>query len=737
MIVTLADAAAREPAETGGKANGLASLLAAELPVPEGVVVTTALYRRALQLVDPKLVADAPAHATLAQLEHRHRRVSTELMRVLHELPMTEELLETTSGLLAASRHVVVRSSGTLEDSATASFSGILDTISDLSTEGAVLDAIADCWASGFEPRVALYLREKGIAQQDLAVAVIVQTQIEAQKSGLVFSRDPTNRYASGVVVEAILGPGEDLVSGEATPERYAYAPRTGAVTVTRRHAAAVEGGYSSLESADERRLTDAEVGQLADWALAAERLFGMPQDMEWAFADDRFWLLQSRPIVFGESEEHVFPAIGEHTVLLHGSGVSPAVGSGRVLVAKQASIPEVGRGTVAVVDRLTNDLAIRLRRAAAVVADEGGATSHGANILREFGVPCVIGTARASRDLEAGRVVTVDGFRGAVYDGDLALRPLAPESVPETAIAVYVSVLVPERARSIASQADGVSSLRNDYFLLDSGVHPIRMIRDGHGDVLEDTIYRGIVRTAELFAGKPVWYKTMDAPTDEFRRLAGGEDEPHERNPLLGWRGIGRELEEREMLDLELRAVRRAVEDGHDTLGVKLPLVRLLSEYLEAEAALRRAGLEPHRDVELGVSVETPAVAMRLAAFLDAGADFVSVGLSDLTMCVLALDRESRHVAELFDPGHPSVLELLARIANTSRAHNVFSCVTGESAHDERVLPEIVRLGFDAVGVSLANFATVKQRVAEVESSVWDSPLQNPEGFASTTDVR
>jgi pyruvate,water dikinase len=349
-------------------------------------------------------------------------------------------------------------------------------------------------------------------------------------------------------------------------------------------------------------------------------------------------------------------------------------------------------------------------------VADEGGATSHGANLLREFGVPAVISTGHGTERLRDGMVVTVDGFRGNVYAGDLSVGPQTLGRVPATTTKVFASVLVPEKAEVVAALADGVSSLRNDYFLLKGDIHPLEAIRCGQAEELEETLYRGICRTAEVFAGKPLWYKTMDAPTDEFRRLAGGEHEPLERNPLLGWRGIGRELDEPEMFAVEVRAVARAVARGHEHIGIKLPFIRFVSEFERARAAVRRAGLDPVRDVELGISVETPAVALELSRFLDAGAAFVSVGVSDLTMCTLAVDRESHRVAGSFDPAAPAVVELLRHIVLTSREAGVFVCATGESARDDALLPHLVRMRVDAIGVSPAYFAEVKRRIHQIE---------------------
>ncbi|MBE0477306.1 MAG: hypothetical protein IBX62_09440 [Coriobacteriia bacterium] len=720
-VIPLAEAVDAPPSLVGRKAANLARLLAEGFPVPPAFVLTTDAYRAFVAL---PAVAAAIEAAALPEdgepgpdaLESRFRRVSEAMAAAPLPDELGEALEEACERLGGRDGALAVRSSGTLEDAPDASFSGMLSSVIGARGDDELVGAVKRCWASAFRPRVASYMRGKGIGARDFEVAVLLQRLVPAERAGLVFTRDPANRYARSVVVEATYGPGDDVVSGEVTPERYVYDPGSGRVLLARR-APAGTPGPRALPEEHERRLEDSEVAELARWALRAEGILGGPQDVEWAYGEGRFWILQSRPLVFSGRDERVFPQIGEETVLLHGVGASPKVGAGEALVLRGGAVPNQVAGAVVVVDRLTNDLAVRLRDAAGVVADEGGATSHGANVLREFGVPAVISTGHATERLRDGRVVTVDGFRGLVYEGDLSLTPAQLEDVPSTATKVFASVIVPEKAAVVAPFADGVSSLRNDYFLLRSGVHPMEMIRRGRGEELEETIALGLRRTAELFSGKPVWYKTMDAPTDEFRRLAGGEREPEERNPLLGWRGIGRELAEPEMLDLELRAVARAVAEGHRDIGVKLPFVRFVREFEAGLEAVRRVGLQPAEDVHVGVSVETPAVALGLRGFLEAGAEFVSVGVSDLTMCTLALDRESHRLAGSFDPADPGVVFMLEAVATASREAGVFACATGEAARDPRLLPELVSMGYDSIGVSPAYFADVKREVHRLET--------------------
>jgi len=709
----------------GGKGRNTALTYQAGFTVPEGFILSADVFRKTLAgaidrgdldlFLSPAVPADEldevserlRAFIIAAELDEEARSA---LHRIYHGL------------IKSAPAGLIVRSSATVEDSPKASLAGLLASFPDVREFDDLEVAVRRCWASFFTPKVHIYLQEQGLLETDVGVAVLIQVTVPAKRSGVVFSMDPVTGDRDKVVVEAIFGFGEEIVSGEVTPERYIYSRNRKAIVSRKmgRQAEFITPEGERKPVAEEfksmPKLNDKEVYDLVNAGVKLEEIFGAPQDIEWAFSDGAMYILQTRPIVVGEKYEKFFPQVAEQTVMLRGVGVSPAVGSGRVKVIDADGIPEVDPDTVVVTKRLTNELAVYLRRSAAVVTDEGGATSHGANILREFGVPCVLATGNATQTLEEEQVVTVDGLRGVVYAGDLSVRAREISSVPETKTKIFVSVLVPEKARNIAPFADGVSSLRDDFFMFEPGVHPMKMIREGLGRHLEDSIAGGIIRTLEMFKGKPVWYKTMDAPTDEFRRLKGSED-PEERNPLLGWRGIARELEEPEMLKLELSAIRRALEESDGDLGIKLPFIRFVDELRRTKDIMREMGLRPHEDVKIGISIENPGVVFTLRDFLNEGVDFLSVGLSDIVMCTLALDRESQKVAGLFRPDHSAVIRLLDEIYENAKRSNIFTCVTGESARQPSILPYLVSKGFDAIGVSLSFFADVKREVARIES--------------------
>lgn len=738
LIYSYDDVKRDEISLVGGKGLNVAIMHQAGFHVPDGLILSAEAFYAVMDgvrvdaLLSEFLSPQVPPEAL--------GKVCEELRDAIAMAPISDDTQVALQHIYEdlnpkAREGFIVRSSATIEDTPRASFAGILSSYPDVHGFEGLVEAVRKCWASIFTPEAHIYLKEQGmlseraqqpkqrlhIQQTGIGVAVLIQAMVPAERSGIVFSMDTVTGDTDKVIVDAIFGFGEEIVSGEVTPERYVYS-RKHQMIVSRRMGRQTE----FVTPTGERKpvfekvqllpkLSDREVCELAEIGIRLEQLFGRPQDIEWAFSNGEFYVLQSRPIVVGERYEKLFPQVGEQTVLLRGIGVSPAVGSGFVHIIGPDEVLDVAPNTVIVARRITNDLAVHLRRAAAVVTDEGGATSHGANILREFGVPCVLGTGNATEKLKEDEMVTVDGFRGVVYAGDLGVMVREISGVPPTRTKIFVSVLIPEKARTIALFADGVSSLRDDYFMLESGVHPIKMIEEGLGSYLEDNITNGIIQTLSMFADKRVWYKTMDAPTDEFRRLKGAED-PEERNPLFGWRGIGRELEEPEMLKLELRAVRRALDKAGGNLGIKLPFIRFVDELVRVKQIMREVGLQPHEDVEVGISVENPAVVFTLGDFINEGIDFISVGLSDLVMCTLALDRESHKVADLFRPDHPAVLRLLEEVAGVARRNGVFTCVAGESARNPAVLPFLIKSGFDAIGVSLSFFAEIKREVARLE---------------------
>jgi pyruvate,water dikinase len=720
-------------AAAGGKAANLARLIRLKLPTPQAVVMTTAAW----SFLSQKYMAGDGLFQALDDFRtqpHEPELAADRIARIIDSTAIPERLAAEIVSVYrdlseGGKKSIAIRSSGSYEDSPEASFSGMLSTVLGISSEEQALAAVKRCWASGFNARSLRYLWRMELDPAGVAVALIFQQMVKAKSSGVLFTVDPATGDPDTAVLETAYGYGAGVVSGEVTPDLYRINKKTLEVihrdSRPQEHYYVADGSRREVEpeKREESKLTDEDVKTLVRYGITAERKLGAPQDMEWCRDDEGLVLLQTRPVTGLEKlslrqKTYTRPEI----VMVRGIGVSPRVGWGEAVIFDPEKDGQKKsaffRGKVVVIRRLTQDLAPRFKEAAAVITDEGGATSHGANILREFQVPCVVGTRYAMSVMHDGDIVTVDGWRGLVLDGigpRVKEREFGREQLMPTRTKLMTTINMPESAEKAAAIADGVISFRNDYLLLEGGVHPARLLKAGKGKMLTRAVTDALKLVAGAFAGKPVWYKSLDAPTDEFRRLRGGEDEPLERNPLLGWRGISRELDDPVLLKAEYSAVRDAVEAGHTNLGVKVPFIRRAADYARARELAIEAGLKPHETVAFGASIETPGAALTVKDILDMQVDFLSVGINDLTMCTLGVDRESERVADLFDPLHPAVRFLLGEIASAAKGRT-FLAAAGEIAQNPQLMEELVELGYEAIGISLPYLGTARSHIARLE---------------------
>jgi pyruvate,water dikinase len=347
----------------------------------------------------------------------------------------------------------------------------------------------------------------------------------------------------------------------------------------------------------------------------------------------------------------------------------------------------------------------------------------HAAIVSRELGIPCVVGTLKATKVLGDSDEVTVEGSKGVVYRGLVERKaekpveaPLEVRSKVITATEVKVNISIPEVAPRVAPLADGVGLLRVEHMILGIGKHPIKFIREGKEDELIEMLARGVRKVAEAFYPKPVWYRSLDAPTDEFRSLEGGEEEPEEHNPMLGWRGIRRGLDQEELLRAEFKAIKKLVEEGYTNIGTMIPLVIRPEELRRAKEIAIEAGLKPHVDVKFGIMVETPASALTIEDFIQEGLDFISFGTNDLTQYTLAIDRNNERVAELFSEKHDAVMKLIERVIRKCRKAGVETSICGQAGSYPDVVDKLVRFGITSVSANPDAVELVRETVARTE---------------------
>ena len=633
---------------------------------------------------------------------------------------------------------VAIRSSATAEDLPEASFAGQQDTFLHVSGNDEVIEYIRKCWASLFEARAIFYREENNFEHSKVYIAVVVQKMANADKAGVMFTVNPSTGEEIALI-EGSWGLGEAVVSGDVTPDNYQVDKKDNEiinVTISDKKVMYTndENGTSIKvdvpeDKRNERVLSDEELIELTEMGKRVQAHYGEPMDTEWAFENGNLFLLQARPITtlgdVDEPAEDSDAEVGE--VLVRGLGASPGMASGLVkIVLDIDELDKIEDGDIMVTTMTTPDMVPAMRRASGIVTDEGGVTCHASIISRELGIPCVVGTGNATSTLKENSGVTLDGKKGLVFEGisetkSEEVAAVNVEAAPIiTVTEVKANVSMPEAAeKAAATGADGVGLLRTEHLMLTSGIHPGKFIADGREDELIDTIADNVMIVADAFYPKPVWYRTLDAPTDEFITLEGGENEPREHNPMLGWRGIRRELDQPEILKCEFKAIKKLHEKGYTNIGIMIPLSQNPEELKKAKELCSEVGFEPHKDVEFGMMVEIPAAAIMIDEYIKIGLDFVSLGTNDLTQYTLAVDRNNEFVAKHYSEEHPAVMKLIERTIRKCAEAGVKCSICGQAGSVPHIVEKLVAFGITSVSSNTDAIADVRKTVARAEQKI------------------
>ena len=731
----------------GGKGANLGELTQAGIPVPPGFVVTAQAYEKFMEeagindkvmsILDEIDINDTKALQAAAE----------EIKNMIKESSIPEDMIimirEAYNQLCQRvgedDTDVAIRSSATAEDLPEASFAGQQDTFLHVAGDDEVIEYIRRCWASLFEARAIFYREENNFEHSKVYIAVVVQKMANADKAGVMFTAHPSTGEEIALI-EGSWGLGESVVSGDVTPDNYQVDKANNEilnVTISDKKVMYTndENGTSVKvdvpeEKRKERVLSDEELIELTEMGKRIQKHYGEPMDTEWAFENGELFLLQARPITtLGDAvaeDGDASSQLGE--VLVRGLGASPGMASGKVkIVLDIDELDKIKDGDIMVTTMTTPDMVPAMRRASGIVTDEGGVTCHASIISRELGIPCVVGTGDATTTLKENSGVTLDGKKGLVFDGisetkeEAAPQVVAGAAAPIiTVTEVKANVSMPEAAeKAAATGADGVGLLRTEHLMLTAGVHPYKFIMDGREDELINTIAENVQIVADAFYPKPVWYRTLDAPTDEFITLEGGENEPREHNPMLGWRGIRRELDQPEILQCEFKAIKKLHEQGYTNIGIMIPLSQSPEELKKAKELCSEIGFEPHKDVEFGMMVEIPAAAILIDEYIDVGIDFVSLGTNDLTQYTLAVDRNNEFVAKHYTEEHPAVMKLIERTIRKCAEAGVKCSICGQAGSVPHIVEKLVEFGITSVSSNTDAIADVRKTVARAEQKI------------------
>ena len=569
----------------GGKGANLGEMTRAKFPIPYGFIITSQAYfefikknslggeiKKALHGLNPsrpdelqhasktvkRLIISATLPADLAKqiityydnLQMKEQKYFTAHLGFLNQVGGRIKSIYSPPS-------VAVRSSATAEDLPSASFAGQQETYLNIKGEAQLLQKVKECFASLFTERAIFYREEQKFDHFKVGLAVVVQRLIESDHSGVAFSVDPISHDKNKIIIEAIRGLGEYIVSGKVTPDHYEVDKRSFILTgkqIKYQNLMLLKAHNKNREvrlGVDEgkkQKITDDEITKIAMLVKDIEKHYFFPQDIEWAIENRKIYITQSRPITtLGKSGSS---GVGlTETPILMGSPASPGLGTGPVkILLTPKEINKVNQGDILVAPQTNPDYVPAMKKAAAIVTEKGGRTSHAAIVSRELGIPAVVGAERATKILKEGMVVTVNGQAGEVYKGKIANKskvekPKSTAKKLKTVTKIYVNMAQPSEAERVAKlDADGVGLLRAEFIIADIGVHPKEFIKNKKEDVFINRLTRELMKFAVPFNPRPVIYRATDFKTNEYRNLKGGAlYEPKEENPMLGFRGAYR----------------------------------------------------------------------------------------------------------------------------------------------------------------------------------------------------
>jgi len=754
----------------GGKGANLGEMTQAGFPIPFGFILTSNAYFEFLNHnhLMPKIKTflshvniDNPVELHQASIHIRKlfedgeipQNLVKKIIYFYDHLYLKEEKKPLTLRHLAfyKIKHlyqpplVAVRSSATAEDLPDASFAGQQETYLNIKGEVHLLHTIKKCWSSLFTERAIFYRQTKNFDHFKVGLSVVVQRMVQSEKSGIAFSIDPITNDKNKIVIEAIFGLGEYIVSGKVTPDHYEIDKKTFTIIkkeIKQQKVKLVKKGVKNKEvtllkaEGYLQKLSDEEIIKVALLVKEIEKHYYFPQDIEWAIEGKKVFIVQARPVTtIGQQKQEKKDSLNfsfQRPILI-GAPASFGIAFGPVkILHSPKELDKIKNGDVLVATQTNPDYVPAMRKAVAIITDKGGRTSHAAIVSRELGIPAVVGTENATKVLKDGQIVTVNGETGEIFLGKVInLRKKEIKKTDrflKTLTKIYVNLAEPEEVEKVAKMnVDGVGLLRAEFMMANIGVHPKKAISEKKENEFVKRLTSDLLKFAYAFNPRPVIYRATDFKTNEYRNLLGGKEfELKEENPMLGFRGASRYLVYKDVFILELKALANVWERGFKNLHLMIPFLRVPWELIAIKEIISDFGSLNYPEFKLFMMVEVPVAALAIEEFLNIGVDGISIGSNDLTMMLLGVDRDNEAVSYLYDERNPVVLETMIKVVEAAKKFNVTSSICGQAASDyPQIVESLVEAGITSLSVNVDAIDRTRNMVYEIEKKIYKKNIR------------
>jgi len=765
-IKQFSDIRVEDVATVGGKNSSLgemfATLSSKGIKVPDGFATTSFAFREFLlfnqlnqTLFDLMKQLDKKNYRNLKETGTKARAL---ILNARLPEALQQEIIKSYK-LLSGGKYfeVAVRSSATAEDLPQASFAGQHESYLNIKGEEAVLNAVKKCYASLYTDRAIKYREDNHFAHEKVYLSVGIQKMIRSDKasSGVGFTLEPESGFRDIIHISGVWGLGENIVQGTVTPDDFlVFKPaliegkypiiqkKIGEKAKTMIYSDDENNPTINIETSQEQRgkfvLSDEEIVQLANWALIIEQHYQKPMDLEWAkdgYTNEIF-IIQARPETVHSQKNPLL--VTEYKLLNKGQAIAEgeaigskvATGIARILHSPEES-DKLNKGEIVVTEVTSPDWDPVLKKAAAIITNKGGRTSHASIVARELGVPAIVGCDEATTKIADGEMITVsccEGETGFVYKGKLVFKEMTLDfsniKKPETT-EVMMIVGDPDKAFKLSFYPnDGVGLMRIEFIITHSvQIHPMALIKfnelkdaavkqkietlthhyPNKEKYFIDKLSEGVATIAAAFYPKDVIVRMSDFKTNEYVNLIGGRDfEPHEENPMLGFRGASRYYNDlyKEGFRLECEAIKKVRNEmGLINVKVMIPFCRTVEEGNKVIAVMKSYGLEQGvNNLEVYVMAEIPSNVILAEKFATVFDGF-SIGSNDLTQLTLGIDRDSAIISDLFSEQNEAAKEMIATMIHKAKKAGVKIGLCGQAPSD---FPEfanfLVEQGIDSI---------------------------------------